>query len=114
MPLFGFATRAEPETPAGLVGAHVWPFRSTFASKLSASMETMPSGPASWRKPTPVTLTFVNVAVQRAASLWLVTASPTKALVPIAIVSDPTVVQVDPLLETDAVKVDPVRTSRTQ
>ena len=46
--------------------------------------------------------------------LWLVTARPTYAVVPSAMVSLPTVVHDWPLVETDAVTRVPARTSRTQ
>src|SRR6185436_10196647 len=113
-PVFGLATSADPDAPAGAVPAHVWPFMSTRPSKFSASIDTMPSGPGSCRKPTPEMLTFVNDAVQSTVSLWDVTASPTMAAAPRAMVSEPTVVHEAPSDETEPVSVDPVRTMRTQ
>src|SRR4029450_1356634 len=74
----------------------------------------MPSGPGSCRKPTPETLTLVNVDVQSTPSLWEVNARPTMTLLLIAMVSEPTVVHDAPSVETDPVSVDPVRTIRTQ
>src|SRR5579885_2662181 len=62
----------------------------------------------------PRTATLSKVAVLVTALLWLVTASPTYAVLPSAIVSLPTSVHVLPSADTYPVTVLPLRTSRTQ
>jgi hypothetical protein len=57
--------------------------------------------------------TFPNFAVVTTPSLWLVTASRTLTLVPLAIVSELICVQLLPLPECQAVKLLPLRFRRT-
>ena len=52
--------------------------------------------------------------VANVPSLWLVSGKPTKMVGPMAIVSVPTTVQVDPSVDRDAVNRSPVRSSFTQ
>src|SRR5581483_4803472 len=60
------------------------------------------------------TVTLSTVAVADALVEWLVTATPTKTLAPIAMVSVPIVVHDAPSADSCAVSVLPLRTRRTQ
>jgi len=61
-----------------------------------------------------VTAVDANVAVAVVPATWLLTARPTKIVDGMATVSDPTVVQFVPSVDTDAVIVVPVRVSLTK
>src|SRR5579862_5907389 len=109
MPLVSMAAEVPRDTvpPVKEVSATKEP-----AAGPPASMAIPPEPPPP--PPDDDTDTWSRVDVLRAALLWAVTARPTRTVLAIGIVSDPTSVQLEPSAETEPVKVDPVRSIFTQ